>query len=93
MNLDGNRISNPIAQERRAQLKKAISRELTALQKKILMASSLGHQQCTYRVQPTFQFPNPSNDILPGMCQELARKNFHVYTGPLHSILVQWGTT
>ena len=91
MDLDARELLNPIQQQKKRIMEKAVDQELRMLKNRILMASKLGYQECRYSVLPTFQFPNPSQEIIPRVCDELIKCNFRVYTGANHSVLVRWG--
>ena len=91
MDLDARKLANPIKEQKARVLRKLVDQELEMLKNKILMATRLGYQQCQYSVIPSFQFPDPSSELIPAICEQLIRKNFDVFTGPNHTLLVCWG--
>lgn len=90
MKLDGRRIQNPIERERQRLLNAAIDRELTLIERKIVMATEVGQQECTYTLVPTLKHPDPAvlRDLL---IEQLKKNKFRVERIRRDVIHISWG--
>ena len=91
MDLDARRIKNPFEEMRKKELDECVTKELSMLQRKIMIATELGLTSCFYTVQPSLRFPN-TEDIIKPMMKTLKDKNFTVEEAAYDKIWISWST-